>query len=233
MAPIAKKRKSGASPRPTARPETGPAHGSRWKTPLLWFMAGLFTGAGGTGLLWIDHRAAPSVNTTAESTADSNANQEPPSGSVAHSRHHHSGKPAESTDAPTPHFDFYNLLPAGTTALGTTTEPGKDKTVTSTTAATPHPSAAAGKTLSEKTTKTLLADLQCGSYKTQDEADAMRAKILLLGLSAHIRPVQLDNQQQRFRVISGPYHDNEAMHLARQRLQQAGIVSLVFRRNPN
>jgi cell division protein FtsN len=72
--------------------------------------------------------------------------------------------------------------------------------------------------------------LQAGSFLTEVDADAQRARIALLGVESRIQRVSID--ERRFhRVRIGPIEDLENLNLIRTRLAGAGIESIVMRLN--
>ena len=71
--------------------------------------------------------------------------------------------------------------------------------------------------------------LQVRSFSDPDSADARRAEIILNGLSADVVKTT-ENGQTWYRVISGPYDNQEAAIIAQQTLQHSGIDSIVVKR---
>jgi cell division protein FtsN len=72
--------------------------------------------------------------------------------------------------------------------------------------------------------------LQAGSFLTEADAEAQRARIALLGVESRIQRVSID--ERRFhRVRIGPIEELENLNLVRSRLAGAGIESIVMRLN--
>ena len=69
--------------------------------------------------------------------------------------------------------------------------------------------------------------LQVGSFRSADDAEGLRAQLALLGLSAHLQTVTVDNNTWH-RVRVGPFNDAVATDEARRRLQANGIESMVL-----
>lgn len=70
--------------------------------------------------------------------------------------------------------------------------------------------------------------LQAGAFRGQDEADAMKAKLALIGLEARVLPADVEGKPM-YRVRVGPYAQLEDMNRARSRLAESGIESTVVR----
>ncbi len=206
-----RKKRYGATPRP--KQQTTPTSSGGIKRPLLSGLAtGFLLGAGLVGLLWLDHHSPHDPSCVLNSALSSSKLADSSSNDSA---------------TPTPHFDFYNMLPAGPSAV-----PTPEKTVAS--KSPDHPSHSNTETKKELQKSTLPEkeryDLQCGSYKTQDEADSLRANLIMHGTHALIRPSHLPDGSVRFRVITGPYEGIKATHMARTALSDAGFNCIALRR---
>ncbi|MCB1754026.1 MAG: SPOR domain-containing protein [Gammaproteobacteria bacterium] len=70
--------------------------------------------------------------------------------------------------------------------------------------------------------------LQAGSFSQQADAEKMRAKLLLSGLDAFIKPFEKDGKLHH-RVRLGPYYDKSDLQNARDSLQSRGISYMVLR----
>jgi cell division protein FtsN len=70
--------------------------------------------------------------------------------------------------------------------------------------------------------------LQAGAFRSMEDADAMRAKLALLGFEAKVLGADV-NGQTLFRVRVGPYAQLEEMNKARARLAESGIEASVVR----
>ena len=70
--------------------------------------------------------------------------------------------------------------------------------------------------------------LQVGSFRSASDADGLRAQVTLLGLSARVQTVTVDdNTWHRVRV--GPFDSARAADDARRRLQDNGFEAMVLR----
>ncbi len=69
--------------------------------------------------------------------------------------------------------------------------------------------------------------LQAGSFRSADDAEGLRAQITLLGLSAEVQSVTVDDESWH-RVRVGPFDSARAADGARRRLQDNGMEALVL-----
>jgi len=69
--------------------------------------------------------------------------------------------------------------------------------------------------------------LQVGSFRSADDAEGLRAQLTLLGMSARIQTVTVDNNTWH-RVRVGPFDDARSTDEARRRLQANGLESMVL-----
>lgn len=102
------------------------------------------------------------------------------------------------------------------------------KTATAPTVAVPVPDKAPGKEtapVAEEGTRFLL---QAGAFKSPDEADAMRARLALLGLDARIFPID-QGGQTLYRVRLGPYGQIDEINRTRKLLAENSIDAQVVR----
>lgn len=118
---------------------------------------------------------------------------------------------AENTDSSSkPRFDFYTLLRESEVIVPDT--PDTDNTATQST----------------NSNDTFL--LQVGSFKSNRDADSLRARLLLLNLNAKIEKVSPRKNETWHRVIVGPFSDRSELADARGRLASNGIDSLLLKR---
>ncbi len=72
--------------------------------------------------------------------------------------------------------------------------------------------------------------LQAGSFKNFQDADSLRANLLLLNLSAQVEKTHSSNGGIWHRVIVGPFESSSKLAHARSTLLQNGIDNLVLKR---
>lgn len=70
--------------------------------------------------------------------------------------------------------------------------------------------------------------LQAGAYRSQGDADAMRARLALIGFEAQVQMTSV-NSETLFRVRVGPYEALDTMNRARAQLANNGIEASVVR----
>ncbi len=218
----------GATPR--TPPPTKPP---RLLGGMLWLLTGLLIG-GMLTWLWCNFSNRPAASCA--------------SAGGATPRTASSADGGDETSAPTPHFDFYNILShqpsVAATASGTpasapapapapASPPAPEHTPSATAPddapATPAPAETAAPTPPQEHATYIL---QSGSFHTEAEADQRRAQILMLGLAVTIQPVVVDGQPTWYRVIAGPFPDAAAAATAKKHLQEQGIASIGIRKKP-
>lgn len=72
--------------------------------------------------------------------------------------------------------------------------------------------------------------IQAGSFRRHEDADRLRAQLILMGLDASIEKVETNNGETWHRVQAGPYESRRAVNVARQKLADNRIESMVLRR---
>lgn len=117
-------------------------------------------------------------------------------------------KPADSNK---PKFDFYEMLPNFEVVI-----PEQDKDVRR-----------SGEVTRVEQPGTYV--LQAGSFRSEADADRLRAKLALAGLESDIQTVTIDENQTWHRVRIGPFTNLERLNAARRRLAENDIQALVIR----
>lgn len=74
--------------------------------------------------------------------------------------------------------------------------------------------------------------LQVGAFRTEPEADRLRAELALLGFEARIQKATIDDKDTWFRVRIGPFKDAVEFERARARLDENKIKSVQVRSGP-
>lgn len=132
-------------------------------------------------------------------------------------------EPETPADAPKPTYDFYTVLPEKEVELpGETAEaaaPGS--TAPASTAAAP---ADAGATPAAAPAAQGGLQLQAGAFGNAGDAEALRARLALVGQMARIETVQA-NGRTLHRVRLGPYADVAARDAAQKALAEAGVTA--------
>lgn len=151
-----------------------------------------------------------------------------------------------------PKYDFYTLLPesevivppdavprtpaakpttpAKSDAAATPAQPGQPTTATPTTPGT-APGQPAATPPKEATTKAqppvTLFFLQAGSFRTQADADRVRAQIIMLGQDVRVESGKVKDDTW-YRVLVGPYSDRDQLTQAQKQLAGSGFKNLLL-----
>lgn len=123
--------------------------------------------------------------------------------------------PSEKAPAPPerrPRYDFYTILPEQESVV-----PSEELARASESAPAPGAAFAGG-----------AVSLQVGSFRDARDAEALKARIALLGQVARIVPVEIDGATWH-RVRIGPFRDAREVEATRQRLREHGIDSIALR----
>ncbi|ACE83308.1 SPOR domain-containing protein [Cellvibrio japonicus] len=120
-------------------------------------------------------------------------------------------KPKAQSDIPKPRFDFYKLLQESETIVpASETNSPEDK-----------PAA-------EKDTTEYI--LQVGSFPGAEDADKLRAQLILINLDARIEKVEIRKGEIWHRVVVGPFASQAALTKARTTLVNNQYNALVLKR---
>lgn len=117
---------------------------------------------------------------------------------------------AKQKNIPEPHFDFYTMLPQADSTPPPTLKAVPEK---------PKPSP-------EKAVPSKLYTLQAASFGRQQEADQLKAQLILAGFDVTVKEFNV-NGKIYYRVILGPYNDKAAAKAAQQRLLEHNIKALL------
>lgn len=118
------------------------------------------------------------------------------------------------TNTPKPRFDFYKLLKESEVIVPAT-EPEREQL----------PS---GQTQTPANTHEYI--LQVGSFRSAEDADRLRAQLILLNLDARTEQVTLQNEQVWHRVLVGPFSNQSRLASARSTLVSNDYSALVLKR---
>jgi cell division protein FtsN len=110
----------------------------------------------------------------------------------------------EDTDTPPKsRFEFYDILP-GQSSNGENAKPSNQ---------------------TEENQAQYSFYLQVGAFKTEQEADNMKAKMALLGHEAFFEAVAVENKGTLHRVILGPYLDITEANIVKSELKENGYAA--------
>jgi len=112
-------------------------------------------------------------------------------------------KEPEPPKPPKPKFDFYTILPETETVL----PERRDR----------------NKSVRPKPEQGVSYILQAGSFAGFDEADNLKARLALSGLTAHIQKITIEGKGEYHRVRLGPYSHIDQLDAVASQLQKMGI----------
>jgi len=115
------------------------------------------------------------------------------------------------TDAPAPQYDFYEMLEKFEVVV-----PEKERDT--------RPSNLPPAAITRPGTYVL----QAGVFRNADDAQRIRQQLALLGVTASVQRIAVDNDV-RHRVRIGPLDNLDEVNAARRKLQDADIESIVIR----
>jgi len=121
-------------------------------------------------------------------------------------------KATDKAPMPKPSFDFYKLLQEEESIVPAT-EPSRRSD--------DSPPATPAEYL-----------LQVGSFRSPDDADKLRAQLILLNLDARIESVTINNGERWHRVVVGPFDNQSKLSKARTTLVSNQYNALVLKRKP-
>jgi cell division protein FtsN len=110
---------------------------------------------------------------------------------------------------PKPRFDFYKLLQESETIVPASETINDEKPA------------------QEESTEYIL---QVGSFPRSEDADKLRAQLILLNLDANIEKVEIRKGEVWHRVVVGPFNNQNALTTARSQLVKNEYNALVLKR---
>ena len=166
----------------------------------IWFLGGLFCGLGLSALVLMK-QWAPQLREGEPQAA----------------------KPAAPADAPAanpdkPKYDFYSVLPEMEVVV-----PDAEVKSAATTPAAADAQGAAANAMQRYM-------LQAGSFRTSADADALKARLTLMGVGASVSVQKVNvNGTEYFRVRLGPFADLRGVDAAKRTLEGNGINAIALR----
>ncbi|WP_019589830.1 MULTISPECIES: SPOR domain-containing protein [unclassified Thioalkalivibrio] len=188
--------------KPAQKKERGPLPG--W----IWLLAGLLIGLGVAAVLYLQGADRP------DSLSDWLSERDRP---AAEPRPEPVPDPASEREPEReePRFRYYELLPEDEVTVPDA--PARDDADTDAPPAPLDTPDADGPVV-----------LQTGSFRRAEQADEMRARLTLLGLSPEVREAEIDGDTW-YRVYLGPYSDPDRTREVLERLRSEGIEALRLR----
>lgn len=117
-------------------------------------------------------------------------------------------KNIEKTKTAKPQFNFYTILPEIETVI---------------------PESEIRKLRPETTEKNVRYVLQAGSFSRYQDADRLKANLVLNGLNAKIQKVTIEDKGQFHRVRLGPFADLKSLDKTNKKLKQLGIQAYLLK----
>jgi len=176
------------------------------KKPLpgwLWLVTGVLLGGFVMGLIWLDGQSVDGSGGPAGDRLERTTQESRPAAAPG----------AEEPVFPKPRFDFYDMLPEMEVVV-----PDEDLG-----------KAPARKIESPDTAIPASYLVQVGSFRRTADADRLKAQLALLGIEARVVEARISAHETRYRVRSGPYLGETALHGVRQRLADNGFKGMVIR----
>jgi cell division septation protein DedD len=124
-------------------------------------------------------------------------------------------KPKVENNTPKPRFDFYKLLQESETIVPASETNRADKPL---------------QTAADSNIEYII---QVGSFPKAEDADKLRAQLILLNLDARVERVELRKSEIWHRVLVGPFATQSALTTARAQLVKNEYNALVFKREKN
>lgn len=233
------------------KPRTAPAApaGKKMNPMFLGIIIGLLMGiAIALGVaLWLNRSAIPSLeksSKTVELPPKLEAKAPPPVASPSLPAKAEAGRPVEAgkdaKDGDKPRFEFYQILPGDKDAgkTGRKSEPSKaakpekagEKTPEKGTEKVTEKAAEKAPRAPEKAgSPREIYYLQAGAFQNLAEADNLKARIALLGLSANVTAASVPDKGTLHRVRLGPYQSLEPVNRIKTALSEAGINAAVVK----
>ena len=195
----------------------------RQPSPWAWFFSGILVGATGVGLAWLKWGpgVTPVVVPPVTATVAEPVTEEPES----------LKRPA---DVPPPRFEYYSVLPEMEVVI-----PPEDLSPKKA-PPPPPPKVTAMPELPGRATEPVapapaapaageaVYQLQLGSFRSAGDAEKLKASLALIGITARIEKVTIDDKGTYFRVRSGPYGKEQAYSL-HKRLKSNRVDSMIVR----
>lgn len=181
-----------------AKARRSPSRSSKKTRGILWLIAGLLLGA---ALMWGAQRYyyRDSQPFTGFANLFSASKKTVGNGEEK--------KKPESERLPKPKLDFYTILP-GETVLP---EPRREDRKTA---------------KSEPAGKTAAYILQAAAFTNPDDADRLKAKLVLNGMEPHIEKIIVGDKGTYYRVRLGPYSNLEDLDATNAKLSRLGIKAI-------
>ncbi len=131
-----------------------------------------------------------------------------------------------------PRFEFYSMLREAEVDVQEEAQTGtvKSSANTPSSSQTRQAEANRGAEKSAPATNGTRYVLQAGSFKRKDDADRLRARLLLMGLEVNVERVKMGAFDSRHRVLVGPFNSRRETAQVRNQLTSEKMETLVLER---
>jgi cell division protein FtsN len=198
-----------------------PRHRRRGGSCFFWFVTGALLGALGVAVAWMTEGLKETESAGAEPPAQA------------------------AQPAPRPRFDYHSILPEMEVVVPDEEltdnrppalpppPPAPEEDPSAEPASSPPPAPPPTQTVKAATTAPsgdgTAYLLQVGSFKSPADAERLKAKLALLGMSSSIQRVTINGRDTYHRVRAGPYRGRDALNQARALLARNGLESLAIK----
>ena len=228
------KRRSYSSRSSRAKPK-------KQRSPVLWLAAGMLVGASLMGLVWLklDSGRQP-VRQAVQPAARLPATAQPEPVQPLPAAEPAAPASDDQPEMTPPRFEYYSVLPEMEVVIppeelgnGASARKPPPAPVESRSASEKKPESAPSPAPATTASSAPPGDgpiylLQLGSFRRNDDAERLKASLGLLGITARIEKVTIDDRGTYYRVRSGPF-SKEQVYSLHARLKESGVESQIIR----
>ncbi|WP_281646177.1 SPOR domain-containing protein [Parendozoicomonas sp. Alg238-R29] len=132
------------------------------------------------------------------------------------------------TEAKGPVFDFYTLLPESEVLVPSEKKTDQQKPPVKKTVTKSEPEKSKTPYSEEQAKSGHRYLLQAGSFRSAQDADRLRAQLILTGFEARIEKVKVRGGEQWHRVQLGPFNSETEVRAVRQQLASQGLETMLL-----
>ncbi|TXI10443.1 MAG: hypothetical protein E6Q76_04020 [Rhizobium sp.] len=177
----------------------------------IWAMLGLSFGLAIAALVYITRPTQPMPGQAAMSKIDVKTATDDADDAKSGGKPENAGNKKGAIKLPPkekPRFTFYDILPGQEVVVPNSVTAGADKSL-------PGDDG--------------VYVIQVAAYRTQEDADAQKAKLALIGMESRIEKITIDGKDTYFRVRVGPEKSLAKAHTLMARLEQNGVQAVLIK----
>lgn len=177
----------------------------------IWAMLGLSFGLAIAALVYITRPTQPMPGQAAMSKIDVKTATDDADDAKSSGKPETAGNKKGAIKLPPkekPRFTFYDILPGQEVVVPNSVTAGADKSL-------PGDDG--------------VYVIQVAAYRTQEDADAQKAKLALIGMESRIEKITIDGKDTYFRVRVGPEKSLAKAHTLMARLEQNGVQAVLIK----